>query len=333
MSIAPDLLVFFGSLALIVISSIVLGSALDRVGTRLRLSEGLVGLITALGADAPEISSAIAAVLAGRHEAGVGVLMGASILNIAALLGLSAVLSGKVHVGKQGLILDGSVALLVVGIAAGLLGGRISPGVSVILCLAVLLPYVLLNALAPAQVACLPLPPAVHEFLDRASINLQHDARKDTTPPRATSIDVLSIVPVLAAIIVGSEWMVHAALRLSTRWGIPEAVLGALVLAPLTVIPNVVTAVRLALHGRGAAVVSEALNSNTFNILAGLCIPAVVLGVSPASSDGVFSVIWLLCLTAVALILTARRGGLLRSEGILLIGVYAVFAILLIRFR
>ncbi|HXE55892.1 MAG TPA: hypothetical protein VN541_22900, partial [Tepidisphaeraceae bacterium] len=305
--------------------SLVLGSTLDKIGHRLRLTEALLGLITALGADAPEISSAITAVVAGKHDAGVGVLLGASILNIAALLGLSAVVAGKVRVGKQGLVLDGTVSLLIVGITLALIRGFISPVVSVVLCLVVLGPYVVVSGLGPARVTRLPLPRAMHRFFDQAAVNLQHDSRKDMTPPRATTADVLTIVPVLLTIIVGSEWMVRAALRLSSRWGMSEAILGTLVLAPLTVIPNVVTAVRLALHGRGAAVVSEALNSNTFNLLIGLCLTAAILGLPRGSEQTLFCALWLLCLTALALLLTARRGGLLRAEGIVLILIYGVF--------
>ena len=47
------------------ISSAVLSHRLDQVGTHLRLSEGLPGLVTALGADWPEIATAVA-VLLGR---------------------------------------------------------------------------------------------------------------------------------------------------------------------------------------------------------------------------------------------------------------------------
>ena len=45
---------------------------LDRVGLRLGLPETLLGLLTALAADAPEVSSAIAALVRGAHNVGVG---------------------------------------------------------------------------------------------------------------------------------------------------------------------------------------------------------------------------------------------------------------------
>src|SRR5712691_10100928 len=54
-------------------ATVVFARKLDRLSERLGVSEGLHGILTALGADAPEISTAITA-LASRHsKLGVGV--------------------------------------------------------------------------------------------------------------------------------------------------------------------------------------------------------------------------------------------------------------------
>lgn len=53
---------------------------------------------------------------------------------------------------------------------------------------------------------------------------------------------------------------------------------GHAVLAALISIPNVIAAVKPAQEGRRVAVVSESLNSNTVNILAGICLRALVVG-------------------------------------------------------
>src|SRR5207244_8660087 len=70
---------FLGSLALSVASSVVLARHLDRIAVRLGLTEALVGIVTALGADAPEISSAITAVARGHEDTGVGVVLGSNV--------------------------------------------------------------------------------------------------------------------------------------------------------------------------------------------------------------------------------------------------------------
>ena len=49
-------------------------------------------------------------------------------------------------------------------------------------------------------------------------------------------------------------------------------------LAAVTSLPNAVAAVYLAGRGRGAATLSTALNSNALNVIAGLLLPAAIIG-------------------------------------------------------
>ena len=332
MSVSWTLLVFSGSFALAILSSLVLGADLDRIGRRLHLSEGLIGLLTALGADGPEICSAIIALRAGYHDVGVGVILGSNIFNLAALLGLCAIVVGHLRVGRHGLILDGVVGILLTLLASALIFRLVAPGVVAILMAIVFIPYVTAYVIRPELAARLPLPAAVHRFLDRAVVNVHQDARKDQTPPQAHWMEFISVMPAAASIILGSFGMVNSAVQLGVRWHVSQAVVGTLVLAALTSLPNAATALRLALHGRGAAVVSETLNSNTLNLAAGLCLPAlfVPVAVSPSYIDGL-SIWWLLAMTVVAIAATYRRHGLGRLGGTVIVLMYAIFTCLAIR--
>jgi Ca2+/Na+ antiporter len=79
-------------------------------------------------------------------------------------------------------------------------------------------------------------------------------------------VAALALIVVLAA----STVMERIAATLGTRFAIPEIITGGLVLAAVTSLPNAVAAVFLARRGQAAATLSEALNSNTLNVLAGL---------------------------------------------------------------
>lgn len=94
------ILLFCGGLLLSLMSSVVLSERLDQVGHRLRLPPGLIGLVAALGADSPEIASAAAAIIGGQHDLGRGVIFGSNIFNVAMLLGLSAVVAGRVAMSR-----------------------------------------------------------------------------------------------------------------------------------------------------------------------------------------------------------------------------------------
>jgi cation:H+ antiporter len=319
-SIPVALLLFAGSFALTVASSLVLARELDRIGERLGFSEALLGIVTALGADAPEIASAVAAVVAGHTDTGVGVVIGSNVFNLAALLGLSAILAGTVRIHPHGLVLNGGVAVAV-ALFGALIALSLIPGwLGLVLSLVVLGPYVTLSALHERARSRLPAP------LREAVVEEQRDARRDEYAQPAGVTDALAVVPALAAVVGGAYGMVAAAQSLGDRWNLSDLVLGALVLAALTSIPNLIAAVRLAKHGRGAACVSESLNSNNANILAGLCLPAVIIGLGSASGVETFAAWWMVGMTAIAVLL-GFGDGLTRREGAAIIGLYGVFVL------
>lgn len=319
MSAAVATLLFLGGLVVTIASSLVLAREVDRVGERLGFSEALLGIVTALGADAPEISSAVVAIVAGHHDTGVGVVVGSNVFNIAALLGLSAVVAGRVRVQRHGLVLTGGVALAIALVGALLVLRWIPAWLAFVLVLLVAVPYVVLSALHASRIARLP------HALRAAIEEEQRDARRDDYAGTGSAYDALILIPALAGVVGGATAMVYTAQSLGDRWNISDVVIGTIVLAALTGIPNALAAIRLALHGRGAACVSESLNSNNANILVGLCVPALILGIGAPSGLGQMSAAAMVLMTLLACALAYTGGGLRRAEGWAIIACYAVF--------
>jgi cation:H+ antiporter len=183
---------------------------------------------------------------------------------------------------------------------------------------------VALSSLRARSVERLPRP------LREAVREEQRDARRDEYAGAAGAYDVVAVVPALAAVVGGATAMVLAAQSLGHRWHVADVIVGTLVLAALTGIPNMLAAVRLALHGRGAACVSESLNSNNANLLVGLCIPALILGIGAPSGLQRFAALAMLVLTAFAVALAYGRGGLARRDGAAIIGLYAAFVAVIV---
>ena len=105
------MVVFLVAATVSLAASWVLVSRLERVGARLGLAEALLGMLAALAADAPEITAAVTA-LAGHHaRIGAGVVIGSNVFNLAALLGLSAVLAGEIALHRRVIALEGVVAV------------------------------------------------------------------------------------------------------------------------------------------------------------------------------------------------------------------------------
>jgi cation:H+ antiporter len=111
---------------------------------------------------------------------------------------------------------------------------------------------------------------------------------------------------------------------------ISTPVLGTIILASLTGIPNAITAIQLARRGRGSAVLSESLNSNTVNLLAGVSLPVLFFSSASLSPRSMLALWWHAGMTLLALGLSFVRGGLGRNAGALLVVAYAAFIILVV---
>ena len=125
--------------------------------------------------------------------------------------------------------------------------------------------------------------------------------------------------------------MERTASTLGARWAVPGVITGAIVLAAVTSMPNAVAAVFLARRGRASATLSEAFNSNTLNVLAGLLIPAVIIaGPGPGLGGALRVAIWYGVLTVATIALALAGRGINRRSGALIIAAYLVFAITVI---
>jgi Ca2+/Na+ antiporter len=104
-------------------------------------------------------------------------------------------------------------------------------------------------------------------------------------------------------------------------------VLGGVVLPAVTSLPNAVAAVHLGRGGKGAAMLSVAMNSNTLNIVGGLALPALIGGfvLGQAVTGTIFTCASYVAITAMALALAYRGSGLSRPSGALLLVAYVAF--------
>src|SRR6266496_1141779 len=168
MTPAAAIPVFLASIGAMLAASAVFASRLDHVGLRLGLPEALLGLLTALAADAPEISSAISALVQHDHEVAVGVVVGSNAFNIAAMLGLSAVVTARVRARHEALELEAFVGLWLVAVTLAVVAGGLGATAGIVLVAVVALPYVALLAAGPRLPRRLPLGVAESRFVHRS---------------------------------------------------------------------------------------------------------------------------------------------------------------------
>ncbi len=312
MTPAAAIPVFLASVALMLWAASVFAHRLDLIGERLGLPETLLGLLTALAADAPELSSAIAALASHQSSVAVGVVVGSNAFNLAAMLGLSAIVAARVRARHEAFTVEAFAGLWFVAVCGAVVAGWIGGRVGIVLVALALVPYVFLLGRGE--------PP-------------EH--------PRARAIDVwresrrlvLVLAVALALIVGGSIGAVRSATDLGHAWSVPPAIVGVLVLAILTSLPNAWTGVRFGLQGRGSALMSETLNSNSINLTAGLALPAALGSLGAFSGLDRFDLAWLLGMTVVAVVLFGRRAGGGRAAGATLIALYAAFVVVQLAVR
>lgn len=310
---------FTFGLAVTLAASELFARGLTRLGTKLGFSEGLLGLLAALGADSPELSSAVIALLAGAGSVGVGVVVGSNLFNLAALLGLSAIVARGVTIRRGPLILDAAVGLLVTLAAAAMVGGVESPVMTAAIIFPIAAAYVVVLAVPRGQFRSV-VPKNVVEIPYEATHDLPRSSHESWVP-------VLLLPLALAGVVAGSFVTVHEALAAQAWLHIPDAVVGTIVLAALTSLPNLYVALHFARTSRGTALFSSAMNSNTINLVGGLIVPALWIGTGSARGSMPYF-IWLIDLTLLAVVAPLPRSRLSRGAGAIIIAIYLIFVVL-----
>ena len=257
-------------------------------------------------------------------------VLGSNVFNLAALIGLGAVVAGGIKLHRRVVIFEGTVALWIAALSIAAVVSLITPVAALALALAVLAPSVYVSAVHPSGRSSLPLPSRLRSWLAGTVAEEEHELSDAIHPERGSPQDAAFAALALAVVVAASAAMERGAvLTLGARWAVPGVITGAIVLAAVTSMPNAVAAVFLARRGRASATLSEAFNSNTLNVLAGLLVPAVII-TGPGLGGALPIAIWYGVLTAATIALALAGRGINRRSGALIIAAYLVFAVTLI---
>jgi len=330
MPLTAAAVVFAVAAAVSLAASWVLVTRLERVGERLGLSEALLGLVAALAADAPEITSAVAAMTSRQQGLGAGVVIGSNVFNLAALLGLGALVAGRIGLHRRAVVLGGAVAVWVAAVCVIVVTGLVPAAAGLVLAAVVVSLYAVLLGTNPRRLGRLGLPPGWLSWLRSAVAEEELELHDAIRSRPATRRDAAEAAGAVLVVVAASVVMERSAAALGTWLAVPQIVVGGLVLAAVTSLPNAVAAVYLAAHGRGAAMLSTALNSNALNITAGLLIPGAVIGLGRPAALTALTAAWYAGLTAAALAFAYRDRGLGRPSGAVIVAAYLAFAVALL---
>ena len=325
MTVAVAVPAFLAGALVSLATSWILVSRLERVGERLGLSEALLGIVAALAADAPEVTAAVTAIAGHQQRLGAGVVIGSNVFNLAALLGLGAVVAGRIRLHRKVVVLGGTVAICVAVVCLVVVLGVLPPTAGLVLVGLTVVLYAVILGAGDVGLARLRLPRRWIAWLRSAVAEEAAELEEAIRPARGRRQDVAVAALALVVVVAASVTMERAASALGTRFAIPEIIVGGLVLAAVTSLPNAVAAVYLAGRGRGAATFSTALNSNTLNVALGLVLPAAVIGLGRPSGQATLITAWYIGLTIVTLAFAYRDRGIRRGAGVAIIAAYGLF--------
>ena len=273
----------------------------------LGLSPLIVGLtVVALGTSIPETLVSVQAAIGHQGGIALGNVIGSNILNIALVLGLSALLHPlKVdsHLVKADVpLLVGATFMLVV-LLEDMHISRME-GAFLLLCI---MGYVVGNIMT------------VKRTSPKEDVIEGMEVPKDTSKTLKKDIGFLCIG--LVSLAFGANFLVSGAVDLARLWGLSEALIGLTIVSIGTGTPELATALMAAHRKTSDLAIGNAVGSNLFNIMfvlgiAGLIVPMDAVGIR--SSD-----LYVMLGVTILLLPTVWTGYVLdRKEGFVFLAIY-----------
>lgn len=321
-----DLLILMGALAVLSVGAELLVRGATALALRFGLSPLFVGLtIVGFGTSAPEMAASVTATIRGSSEVSVGNVVGSNILNIALILGLTALVRPiMLSIATIRHDLPWMAGVSIVPLAGMAFGMELPRWFGVVL-IAAMCVY-LVSAYRRAKLA-----PAAEVAAEKAELEAAMGIRSRRMVDTGWFNTVL-VVAGLGCLVIGARFFVISAVDLARAWGMSELVIGLTVVAAGTSMPELVTSIVAAIRRTPDVVVGNIIGSNLFNMLGILGVAAVV-GPQTIGRQVILLDTPLLVLVSLALgPLMASGGRLSRTEGFLLLLGYCGYVVVLIVF-
>ncbi|HEX5050516.1 MAG TPA: calcium/sodium antiporter [Planctomycetota bacterium] len=311
-------LFFFLGLGLLVLGAELLVRGAARLAAAAGVSSLVIGLtVVAFGTSAPEMAVSVKASWLGQADMAVGNVVGSNLFNVLVVLGLSALITPLLV--AQDLVRRDVPILIVTSIVVLLLAldGNISR-LDGILLLTALVGYTIWLISATRG--------------EKAEVKAEYEAEFAPKGKRTVVVDLVLIVVGLGMLVLGSQWLVEAAVQFAQWMGVSDVVVGLTIVAAGTSLPEVATSVLAAVRGERDIAVGNVVGSSLFNLMGVLGLAGIA---SPASLPVVDSMIAfdmpvMIAVAFACLPIFARGSMIPRWQGALFLLFYAAYTVYLI---
>lgn len=315
-----NILLFATGLGLLIVGAGALVRGASRIAVRLGVSPLVIGLtVVAFGTSSPELAVSIKAAVSNQASLALGNVVGSNIFNVLFILGVSALVTPLV-VSLQLVRLDvplmiaASMLVMILG-----LDGSLDRTDGMILVIGLIL-YLWFLA-----------------RLTRKEKRIREDATADVSSATEGGgggwlSSGMLVVGGFALLVLGSRWLVEAAVSMAEALHVSELVIGLTVVAAGTSLPEVATSVIASIRGERDIAVGNVVGSNIFNLMAVLGASSIVAprGIEVSSAVLRFDLPVMIVVAFGCLPIFFTGGRISRWEGALLLGYYAAYTLYLI---
>lgn len=248
-------------LALLVAGGEALVRGAGGIALMARITPAVVGLtIVAAGTSMPELVVSVQSALRGSPDLALGNVVGSNIFNIAAILGLTALVQ-PLRIQGNTVRLEWPVMMLAAFQLHLLARDGVVDRLEGAFFLTALIAFVAYSVrLAKKSVT-------KREEQDLSEVATASFGREG---PPAMVLNILAVVLGAGLLAGGSTALVHGAVGIAANLGISEAVIGLTIVAAGTSTPELVTSLMAARRGQDDIAVANVVGSNVFNVL-GIC--------------------------------------------------------------
>jgi cation:H+ antiporter len=261
----------------------------ERIALHFNISSFVIGAtLVALGTSLPEMAASMMASFNGRNEMAVANVVGSNIINISLVLGLVFVFSKKIEPSRDIFAKDGAWGLFpVLAFIVMVIDGSISrfEGLLLLLMMGAYLLFLINNDGDIAD--------EIDEDLKKESFDFKKSA--------------LMILAGFVLVIVGANFAVDSASNIARYFGVSEWVIGLLLVAFGTSLPELMVSLSAAKKGNGDMVLGGIIGSNVSNFTVVLGSSALInpLGVDLVKNG--FDIISVLVISVMLVFITANR--------------------------
>jgi len=303
-----DFIIFIVSMAALIWGADFIIKESERIALHYNISEFIIGAtLIALGTSLPEMAASIAASIKGQSEIAVANVLGSNIMNISLVLGMVFLIASRITPGRDLFFKDSAWLLFpVIIFPLMILDGTLSR-IDGFLLFAMMGAYIL--------------------FLIQSNSDEQQVAEVDEELKKEPFNWLKTLGLLITGFILvvgGADFAIDSAANIARTFGISEWIIGLILIAFGTSLPELVVSIKAARQGKADMSIGNIIGSNMANTSVVLGSAAMTRPIAMDLAASSFDIFLMIGVTLMLVFITANKL-YAKASGVMLLIVLAIF--------